>query len=220
MLANDLDTARFNMIEQQIRPWEVIDERVLGAFEQVPRERFVGADYQGLAYADIAVPIGAGQTMMKPVQEARMLQALDVRPGDSVLEIGTGSGFTAACLAHLGGTVTSYEIDAGLSEAAAHRLAELGVENVELVVGNGLAASIAPQSFDVIAVTGSLPVHVDALEQLLKPGGRMFVVVGEAPAMEALLVSRNADGERWTESLFETVLPPLQHAPQPDRFEF
>jgi protein-L-isoaspartate(D-aspartate) O-methyltransferase len=220
MLANDFETARFNMIAQQIRPWDVIDERVLSTFEGLARERFVDDDYQGLAYADIAVPIGEGQTMMKPVQEARMLQALDVQPGDSVLEIGTGSGFTAACLAHLGGTVTSYEAHAALSEAAARHLADNDINNVELVVGNGLAASLAPASFDVIAVTGSLPVYPAGLEELLRPGGRMFVVVGEAPAMSAMLVSRTAEGEIWKEALFETVLPALEHAPQADHFEF
>lgn len=220
MLANDFETARFNMIAQQIRPWEVIDERVLGTFEDLARERFVDEEYRGLAYADIAVPIGEGQTMMKPVQEARMLQALDVRPGDSVLEIGTGSGFIAACLAHLGGTVTSYETHAALSEAAAHHLADNRVKNVELVVGNGLAASLAPESFDVIAVTGSLPVYATGLEELLRPGGRMFIVVGEAPAMSAIRVSRTAEGEIWKEALFETVLPELEYAPQADHFEF
>ena len=220
MLANDFETARFNMIAQQIRPWEVIDERVLSTFESLARERFIDREYQGLAYADIAVPIGEGQTMMKPVQEARMLQALDVQLDDSVLEIGTGSGFTAACLSHLGGTVTSYETHAALSEAAAGHLAAAGVKNVELVVGNGLAASLAPESFDVIAVTGSLPVYPAELEELLRPGGRMFVVVGEGPAMSAMLVSRTAEGEIWKETLFETALPALEHAPQVDHFEF
>lgn len=220
MRANDPETARFNMIAQQIRPWEVIDERVLDTLQAVPRERFVGDEYQGLAFADIAVPIGDDQTMMKPVQEARMLQALDVQPGESVLEIGTGSGFVTACLSHLGGTVTSFEISASLSEAAAHRLAESGTKNVELVAGNGLTASLAPESFDVIAVTGSLPVYPDALEKLLKPDGRLFVVVGEGPAMEALLVSRNSEGDVWKEVLFETVLPSLQDVPQADHFVF
>ncbi|MCB1790629.1 MAG: protein-L-isoaspartate O-methyltransferase [Gammaproteobacteria bacterium] len=220
MLANDLETARFNMIAQQIRPWEVIDERVLDALATVPREKFVDAEYRGLAFADIAVPVGDDQYMMKPVQEGRMLQALEVQPGDSVLEIGTGSGFMAACLARLGGKVTSYEIRAELSEAAAKRLADAGVRNVELVVGNGLQASLAPGSFDVIAVTGSLPVYLDSLEALLKPGGRMFVVTGSAPAMDAQLVTRNASGEVWRETLFETVLPALDEAPQADRFAF
>ena len=220
MLANDLETARFNMVEQQIRPAEVIDPRVLMALQTVPRERFVGDEYQGLAFADVALPIGEGQQMMKPVQEAHLLQALDVQPGESVLEIGTGSGFITACLAHLGGVVTSYETQTALSEAAAERLGALGVKNVELVVGDGLHASLAPNSFEVIAVTGSLPSYPSFLEDLLAPGGRMFVVIGEAPAMTAILVSRNEDGEIWKENLFETVVPALDNAPQPDHFVF
>ena len=220
MLANDLETARFNMVAQQIRPWEVIDERVLDTFETVPREHFVDDDYKGLAFADVAVPIGEGQQMMKPVQEARMLQALNIQPGDSVLEIGTGSGFVTACLAHLGGVVTSYEIHAALSERAGERLRALGGRNIELVVGDGLHASFAPGSFDVIAVTGSLPSRPDFLEELLAPGGRMFVVVGEGAAMTAMLVTRNAAGELWREKQFETVLPALENAPQPDHFVF
>ena len=220
MLANDIETARFNMVEQQIRPFEVIDPRVLDTLQTMPRERFVGDEYQGLAYADVAVPIGDGQEMMKPVQEAHLLQALNVQPGESVLEIGTGSGFLTACLAALGGVVTSYEIRTALSEAAAERLRTLQVQNVELVAGDGLHASLAPESFQVIAVTGSVPSYPAYLEELLAPGGRMFAVVGEAPAMHAMLVSKNAGGEVWKESLFETVVPALDNAPQPDHFVF
>ena len=220
MLANDIETARFNMVEQQIRPFEVIDPRVIDTLQTMPRERFVGDEYQGLAYADVAVPIGEGQQMMKPVQEAHLLQALDVQPGESVLEIGTGSGFVTACLAALGGVVTSYEIRTALSEAAAERLRTLQVENVELVAGDGLHASLAPESFQVIAVTGSVPSYPVYLEELLAPGGRLFAVVGEAPAMHAMLVSKNAGGEVWKESLFETVVPALDNAPQPDHFVF
>ncbi len=220
MLAKDIETARFNMIAQQIRPCEVIDERVLDTLRQVPRERFVGDEYQGLAFADVAVPIGEGQAMMKPMQEARMLQALAVQDGDRVLEIGTGSGFVTACLSALGGTVTSYELRDGLSRSAGERLRALNLPRIELVCGDGLAGSLAPASFDVIAVTGSLPVYPTALESLLAPGGRMFVVVGEAPAMTAMLVSMNADDAPWKESLFETVVPALDKAPQADPFVF
>lgn len=220
MLTNDLETARFNMIAQQIRPWEVIDERVLNTLQTIPRERFVGEEYLGLAFADVAVPLPEGQQMMKPVQEARMLQALAIKPDDQVLEIGTGSGFVTACLATLAKSVTSYEIHGALSEQAAARLAALGVRNAELVHGDGLAAGIAPGTFDAIAVTGSVPTYPAQLESLLAPGGRMFVVVGEQPAMEAMLVTHNADGETWKENLFETVLPALENAPQPERFVF
>ena len=220
MLANDLETARFNMVAQQIRPNEGIDERVLDVLQTVPRERFVPDAYQGLAFADVAIPLTDGQQMMKPWQEARMLQALNVQPGDRVLEIGTGSGFVTACLARLGGTVTSYEIEPDLSRAAAGRLDVLGVQDVELVVGDGLNPGLAPGSFDVIAVTGSVPVFPAELESLLAENGRLFVVVGEAPAMTAWLASTNADGEPWRESLFETVLPPLKNAPRPSHFVF
>ena len=220
MLANDLETARFNMIAQQIRPWEVIDERVLGTYQAVPREQFVDDEYKGLAFADVAVPIGDGQQMMKPVQEARMLQALNIQPGEGVLEIGTGSGFLTACMAHLGGIVTSYEIRPSLSQRAAERLQALKVQQVELVTGDGLHAGLAPKSFQVIAVTGSLPSYLDSLEDLLAPGGRMFAVVGEGPVMNAMLVTRSAEGEIWREKLFETVLPPLDGAPQPSHFVF
>ena len=220
MLANDIETARFNMVEQQIRPFEVIDPRVLDILQTLPRERFVGDEYQGLAYADVAVPIADGQQMMKPVQEAHLLQALNVQPGENVLEIGTGSGFVTACLAALGGVVTSYETRTALSKAAAERLRALQVENVELVVGDGLHASLAPDSFQVIAVTGSVPAYPAYLAELLAPGGRMFVVVGDAPAMHAMLVRRSEDGEIWKENLFETVVPPLENAPLPDQFIF
>lgn len=220
MLANDLETARFNMIVQQIRPWEVIDERVLDTLQTVPREHFVAEEYLGLAFADVAVPIGENQEMMKPVQEARMLQALAVKSGDRVLEIGTGSGFVTACLATLGGSVTSYELREDLSRTASDRLRALEIEHVELVCGDGLHASLAPSSFDVIAVTGSLPTYADTLDALLAPGGRMFVVIGEAPAMNAMLVTRNATGELWKENLFETVLPALDNAPQAEHFVF
>jgi protein-L-isoaspartate(D-aspartate) O-methyltransferase len=220
MLANDLETARFNMVAQQIRPNEVIDERVLEILQTVPREKFVPDEYAGLAFADVAVPIGEDQHMMKPVQEARMLQALQVRDGENVLEIGTGSGFMTACLARLGGTVTSYEIHPSLSESAATRLDALGVRRTDLRVGNGLDANLAPASFDVIAVTGSLPTYPTFLEPLLAPGGRLFAVIGEEPAMTAMLISRNDEGEIWRESLFETVLPVLEHAPQPNHFTF
>jgi len=220
MLANDLETARFNMVAQQIRPNEVIDERVLEILQALPREKFVPDEYVGLAFADVAVPIGEDQHMMKPIQEARMLQALQVRAGEEVLEIGTGSGFMTACLATLGGTVTSYEIYPALGQAAAARLGGFSPRQIDLRIGDGLHANLAPSGFDVIAVTGSLPTYPTFLEALLAPGGRMFAVIGEEPAMTAMLISRNDEGEIWRESLFETVLPILENAPQPNHFTF
>lgn len=220
MLANDLETARFNMVAQQIRPNEVIDERVLEVLQTVAREKFVPDEYVGLAFADVAVPIGEDQHMMKPFQEARMLQALQVQEGEQVLEIGTGSGFMTACLATLGGIVTSYEIHESLGQAAAARLGGFAPRKLDLRIGDGLHANLAPSSFDVIAVTGSLPTYPGFLEALLAPGGRMFAVIGEEPAMTAMLISRNDKGEVWRESLFETVLPVLENAPQPNHFTF
>lgn len=220
MLLSDMENARFNMIEQQIRPCEIIDQRVLDTLKSVPREKFVSEAYQGLAFADVHVPLDGGQAMMKPMQEGLMLQALDVHAGDRVLEVGTGSGFITACLLHLGGRVTSYEIDAGLSARAGERLTDLGMHGAELVNGDIFAADLPAASFDVIAVTGSLPLAPGGLERLLAPGGRMFLIHGEKPVMRASLVTRSEQGEVNIEDLAETLLPPLQNAPQPEQFTF
>ena len=220
MLAPDIDRARLNMIEQQIRPCEIIDERVLQTLQSVPREQFVSDQYRGLAFADIHVPLGDDKLMMKPIQEGLMLQALNVQPGDRVLEIGTGSGFVTACLQRLGGKVTSYEIDAALSSQAGERLAALGIDDVKLVVGDIFEAELESAAFDVIAVTGSLPMRSESLERLLAPGGRMFVIQGEGPVMEATLLTRSASGELLSEALCETALPALHNAPQPEHFRF
>lgn len=220
MSASATENARFNMIEQQIRPCEVIDERVLKALKTVPREAFVGDAYQGLAFADIHVPLGGNSVMMKPVQEGIMLQALNIQEGDRVLEVGTGSGFISACILELGGKLTSFEIDAELSAAAAQRLAALGYEGADLRVGDIFDAQLADGSFDAIAVTGSMPTGAERLESLLAPGGRLFVIKGEQPVMCATLVSRSEKGELAREGLCETLLPALQNAPQPERFQF
>lgn len=220
MHANEVENARFNMIEQQIRPCEVIDERVLEALKNVPREHFVPEQYVGLAFADIHVPLAAETVMMKPVQEGVMLQALDVQPGEKVLEVGTGSGFITACLAELGGDVTSYEIDPELSAQAQKNLQQAGKGESTLVVGDVFAADLPANSFDVIAVTGSCPKDSEALEQLLKSGGRMFIIKGEEPAMCATLISRESDGQLTRVGLCETVLPALHNAPKPEKFSF
>jgi len=220
MHASATENARFNMIEQQIRPCEVIDQRVLHTLKTVPREKFVGDEYQGLAFADIHVPLSGNNTMMKPMQEGIMLQALDVQQGDRVLEVGTGSGFITACLCALGGQVTSYEIEEPLSTAAAERLAELGIDGADLVVGDIFAADLQQGSYDAIAVTGSIPTGSAYFERLLAPGGRLFIVEGEEPVMNAILVTRSEQGELHRRGVCETLLPPLQNAPQPDHFKF
>ncbi|MGD2081638.1 MAG: protein-L-isoaspartate O-methyltransferase [Chromatiales bacterium] len=220
MEQSELEKARFNMIHQQIQTWEVLDRRVLDLLTQVPRERFVPEAYIGLAFADTQVPIGHGERMMEPKLEARMLQALDVKPDDRVLEIGTGSGYVTACLARLGARVTSLEIHQDLSDAAEGRLEAQGIANAELVVADAMAGIPADGLFDVIAVTGSMPMRDKRFHRYLSNGGRLFMVVGETPVMEALLVTRTGDNAWHEESLFETELPPLVNAPRPDRFDF
>lgn len=220
MLASDTENARFNMIEQQIRPCEVIDERVLEALRTVPRERFVPTAYLGVAFADIHVPLRDECVMMKPVQEGLMLQALNVQPGERVLEIGTGSGFVTACLHHLGGKITSVEIDDELSAEAGQHLAELGISDAELVAGDVFELPLENAAFDVVAVTGSLPMASEKLDRLLAPGGRMFYIVGDEPVMTATLVTRSESGELLREGLCETLLPPLHNAPRPNPFTF
>jgi protein-L-isoaspartate(D-aspartate) O-methyltransferase len=219
---NSIDRARFNMIEQQIRPWNVSDDRVLSAMGAIPREQFAPDAYRSLAYADIEIPVGDGQTMLAPKVVARMLQALAVQPDDKILEIGTGTGYLTACLSRLGGRVLSMEIHAGLAEQARAALEPLKLGRLEVRVGDGLVAPVDGRPFDVIALTGSLPNDepLDALREQLAPGGRLFAIVGEEPVMEALLVTRVAGSDFRRESLFETSVPALEKAPEPERFVF
>jgi protein-L-isoaspartate(D-aspartate) O-methyltransferase len=186
MTESNIEQARLNMIEQQIRPWEVLDRRVLDTMVSVPREQFVPEAYRGLAFADIEIPIGHGQTMMAPKVEARMLQALAIQPGDDVLEIGTGTGFISACLCKLGAHLTSVDIKEDFIVQARERLANLGFRKVTLHAQDGLASTGYSTPFEAIAVTGSLPRHEDirAIANHLAVGGRLFVVTGEAPAMD------------------------------------
>ncbi len=216
----NFEQARFNMIEQQIRPWEVLDQRVLDVLAETHREDFVPVEYRKLAFSDMNIPLPHEQVMMAPKVEGRVLQALAIQPSDRVLEIGTGSGYLTACLAKLARWVTSVEIFASLSASARERLAALVLENVSLQIGDALADGKSEDRYEVIAVTGSLPLYSETLQGRLTVGGRLFVIVGEAPAMEALLVTRVGD-HKWTrESLFETVFPALVNAPQPKRFSF
>lgn len=214
------EQARFNMIEQQIRTWEVLDTKVLDLLKEVPREDFVPAQYIGLAFADIEIPIGEGQTMLSPKVEGRILQALEIKQSDRVLEIGTGSGYLTALLAKSAQEVVSVEIHATLSKQAAQRLAKHQVDNVVLEVGNAAEGWPSKTPFDVIVFTGSLPVCPQAVKQNLAIGGRMFVVIGDAPAMHATMIRRIDADNFKVDVIFETCLPPLINAPQPDRFQF
>jgi len=216
----NFEQARFNMVEQQIRPWEVLDGRVLSLLETIHREDFVPVRYRKLAFADISIPLDCGQVMMRPKVEARMLQALELDEDDTVLEIGTGSGFITACLADLAKRVVSVEIFPELHETAALKLKDKGIENVELFVGDVMRGWQPEQAHDVVVVTGSVAEVPEQFRGWVNPGGRLFVVTGDSPAMEACVMKR-LDVTEWTqESLFETDLPRLVHAEHAPEFEF
>lgn len=216
----NFEEARFNMVEQQIRPWEVLDAKVLELLENVQREDFVPVRYRKLAFADIAVPLQCGQFMMRPKIEARMLQALELREEETVLEIGTGSGFMTACLAALAKHVVSVEIFEELHREAANQLQDKKITNAELFVGDVMSGWQPEQAHDVVVVTGSVPAIPEQFKGWVNPGGRLFVVTGDSPAMEARLLTR-LDATQWTEeSLLETDLPRLINAERPPQFEF
>jgi protein-L-isoaspartate(D-aspartate) O-methyltransferase len=215
----DIERARFNMVEQQIRTWEVLDQEVLDLLFTVRREEFVPAAYRMLAFADLEIPLPGGEKMWAPKMEARVLQELKLKPQESVLEIGTGSGYLTALMASLGAHVTSVEIDARLSGEAGSRLARHGLAEIELAVGDG-ARGFGTGSYDAIVLTGSTPIMPAAFVAQLKPGGRVFAVVGDAPAMTARIARWVAPGSVTTEDLFETVIDPLKNAASPSRFRF
>ncbi len=214
----NLQQARHNMVVQQIRTWDVLDQRVLDLLEELPREDFVPESYRKLAYTDIAIPLGHAEVMMPPVVEARMLQALNLQSTDTVLEIGTGSGFVTACLARLARHVFSVDIHPEFTTAATQKLSAQGIINATLETGDAARGWPNCGQVDVIAITGSLPILPESFEHALKPGGRLFAIVGDSPAMEAMLITRLSDNEFRRETLFETDLPALRNAVQPNRF--
>jgi protein-L-isoaspartate(D-aspartate) O-methyltransferase len=218
--SNANDAARFNMIEQQIRTWEVLDPVVLDLFNAVPREAFVAESQQGLAFADIELPIGHGQSMLSPKIEGRILQALQVKKTDKVLLVGTGSGYLTALLAKQAAHVYAVEIVPELSAQAGARLQQKGIHNVSLIVADAANGYAAEAPYDVIVFAGALALYPVAVEQMLKIGGRMFVVHGDLPIMQATLSQRVTDGACRQETLFETCLPLLAHAPVASQFEF
>ncbi len=214
--AMDFNAARALMIENQIRPWEVLDPRVLDALAQVRREDFVPAAYRALAFTDTALPLAHGESMLKPVVEGRMLQALDLTAADDVLEIGTGSGYLTACLARLSHAVTSIDIHADFIDSARPRLVAAGAGNVRLEIADALEWN-AGRQFDAVCVGGAVAQVPPRFLDWVKPGGRLFVIRGNAPALEALRMTRRADG--WqSESLFETDIPYLRGAAPRQQF--
>ena len=216
----NFETARKHMVESQIRTWEVFDPQVLDLMARAPREDFVPATYRKLAYADLNVPLGHGQLMMPPKMEARLLQALDIQPTDKILEVGTGSGYLTWLLANLGREVISVEIDPALSAQAEKNLAAHGIKNTTLEVGDAAHSWNQHAPYDVILITGSLPLFPLEYQKSLTVGGRLVAVVGAAPAMEALLVQRKAENSYTHEVLFETDLPPLKNAQAAASFVF
>jgi protein-L-isoaspartate(D-aspartate) O-methyltransferase len=216
---NNIEQARFNMVEQQIRPWDVLDAEVLAQLTKVKREQFVPADQRALAFMDLEIPLGHGVNMWQPKLEARALQALKLKSDDLVLEIGTGSGYLTALLAHAAAHVTSVEIVPELSALAERALAAQHIDNVTLEVGDAVNGWGATQ-YDAVVLTGSVPLQPVALMSNLKIGGRLFAVIGDAPAMHACLITRTSAEKFDSVTLFETNVALLRHAPQPQRFVF
>ena len=215
----NIEHARFNMIEQQIRPWGVLASSVLSALEEVPREAFVPPEFRHLAFADIEIPIGHGQTMMEPKLGARLFQALAPQPGEKILEIGTGSGYVTALLAHAGATITTVEIYPELLESAAAALGVLGVDNVSLEAGDASTGWPKGDAWDGILLTASVPQLPAAFAESVAPEGRIIAVIGKAPAMEAVRIERDGAGSLLTTSLFDAQLPPMVNAPDPHVFQ-
>jgi len=215
----NLEFARRRMVEQQVRCWEVYDPSVLAVLESIARDRFVPAPLIHLAYADTAIPLPCGQRMMMPIVEGRILDNLRPGPEHSVLEVGTGSGFLAACLAKMSDTVISIDIHGELVEAARKNLARAEAENVS-VLQMDATSELPDGEFDAIAITASMPRFDARFLEVLKPGGRLFAIVGEAPVMEARIITRGSGGEVESEAVFETVVAPLENLPSPVRFVF
>jgi len=216
----NIEQARFNMVENQIRPWEVLDQQVLDLLYVVKREEFVPAAYRMLAFSDLEIPIGQGELMWPPKIEARVLQELAIKPTDLVLEIGTGSGYFAALLAHRAQHVYSVEIQPELKAAAEANLRRAAVANVTVELGDGANGWTKHAPCDVIVLTGSTPVLPQQFLQQMKVGARLFAIVGNPPVMAARLVTCAGDGVYNAVDLFETSLAPLAHAPAGERFSF
>ncbi len=211
--------ARQQMVEQQVRAWDVLHPDILEVLRNVPREQFVPAGYEALAFADTEIPIGLSQSMMTPTLEGRVLQALELSSSDNVLEVGTGSGFLAACLARLSEKVISVDINEEFLQSAAVNMEDSGISNIEFLTMDA-TKELPDDKFDAIAVTGSIQTFDPRFVMALKPGGRLFVVVGDKPAMDARIIKRTGDDDWQSECLFETDLEPLVNGSLPPQFLF
>jgi protein-L-isoaspartate(D-aspartate) O-methyltransferase len=216
----NIEQARFNMIEQQIRPWNVLDQDVLDLLHVVKREGFVPAAYQNLAFADVEIPLPGGEAMFNPKVEARIMQELAVKKHENVLEIGAGSGYMAALLAHKARHVTTVEIQPEAAKLAQENLARAGVTNVTVEEGNGASGWDKGAPYDVILVSGGLPMLPEALLKGVKVGGRIGAILGDAPAMSFNIITRTSESGYDTVKLFETNVKPLTGAQAPSRFQF
>ena len=214
-----LETARSQMVRQQVRTWDVLDQRVLDVLTEIPRERFAPEEFRDVALADAEIPLEDGQSMSTPKLVGRMLQSLELEPGHRILEIGTGSGYVTACLARLGGHVTSLDIRAGFTEMARRHLGDLEINNVELLTADVFEYR-PEEEFDAILFNGSLPEFPPDFQHWLRIGGNLLAVIGQGVIMEALRIRRESASEWSRESLFETRLPPLDNAPRPEPFVF
>lgn len=215
----DFEQARFNMVEQQIRPWDVLDPTVLDLLGNVRREDFVPQQYRNLAFTDMEIPLGHGERMLSPKLEARLVQDAGVQPMDRVLEVGTGSGYMAALLAHLSQQVHTVDIVPAFVEEAKRRFAHQNIRNIVAEVGDAARGWDAHAPYDVILITGSMPVLPEAYQQALAPGGRLIAILGDPPIMTAYRILRTGEGFS-REGLFETSIAMLRNAPQPARFVF
>ncbi|KQT33169.1 protein-L-isoaspartate O-methyltransferase [Methylophilus sp. Leaf414] len=216
----DQATARFNMIEQQIRTWEVLDPKVLATLNSIPREKFVPDAYRGLAFADIEIPLAHDQQMLSPKVEGRFLQALQLQATDKVLLIGAGSGYLAALMAQHAAQVTALEIFPDLCELASQNLSKQGIQNVQVIEADGHSGLESNAPFDAIVFTASSPVEAEGVRRQLSIGGRMLIVLGKAPVMQATLIQRLAEHSYKQDVLFETSLTEMQNAPQAQAFSF
>ncbi|MBW8897902.1 MAG: protein-L-isoaspartate O-methyltransferase [Massilia sp.] len=216
----NIEQARFNMIEQQIRPWNVLDQDVLDLLHVVKREQFVPAAYQNLAFADIEIPLPGGDAMLAPKFEARIMQETGVKKHETVLEIGTGSGYMAALLAHRAARVTTVEINPETAELAKKNLANAGIHNVTVEIGNGAQGWEKGAPYDVIVISGALEVLPEAILKQVKVGGRVAAIVGQAPVMEAVIITRTGENTYSTIKVFETNVRYLTGAPVPSHFQF